>query len=290
MTTGNYDLQINWPSGRHSSAGTITDEQWGEVARILSPDWQASAVSVQPAGEVPEIKRYWLRLDDIGGHESMVRASDMDRLVAKRDARIVELERAEKNDAIAYKAALERQDELRAELAAIKAQDPVLDAPYGGILRIETGVCGKPDNWVRINPCKLYAAPVSEDKAQGVVPDEREAFEKWGETLFYTACFERHESDEYAGCGLQGAWLGWQARAAMAEPASAQTVATDQEGKPSYASQMAKRWESIMPAAQPKADPCPKCIPGTVCRTPKCGRLKAQHQPIGIDSEGGSHD
>lgn len=48
------------------------------------------------------------------------------------------------------------------------------------------------------------------------VPDERAAFEKWGETLFYTACFERHESDEYAGRGLQGAWLGWQARAMLA--------------------------------------------------------------------------
>lgn len=46
MSTGNYDLQINWPSGRHSSAGTITDEQWGEIARILSPGWQAGAVPV----------------------------------------------------------------------------------------------------------------------------------------------------------------------------------------------------------------------------------------------------
>jgi hypothetical protein len=65
--------------------------------------------------------------------------------------------------------------------------------------------------------CELQvnAAPVSEAKAQVVIPDEREAFEKWGETLFYTACFERHESDEYAGRGLQGAWLGWQARAAL---------------------------------------------------------------------------
>lgn len=95
MPTGNYDLQINWPSGRHSSTGTITDEQWGEVARILSPDWQAPGHSAQNLNMV---------------------------------------------------------------------------------------------------------------------------------------------------------------------------------------------------SAQPKADPCPKCIPGTVCRTPKCGRLKAQHQPIGIDSEGGSHD
>jgi len=43
MSTGNYDLQINWPGGRHSSAGTITDEQWEAIARVLSPDWQASA-------------------------------------------------------------------------------------------------------------------------------------------------------------------------------------------------------------------------------------------------------
>lgn len=58
-----------------------------------------------------------------------------------------------------------------AELAAIKAQEPVIDAPYGGILRIEAG--NLPDSWVRINPCKLYAAPVSEAKAQGVVMPER---------------------------------------------------------------------------------------------------------------------
>ena len=63
-------------------------------------------------------------------------------------------------------------NQLRAELAAIKAQEPVIDAPYGGILRIEAG--GLPDSWVRINPCKLYAAPVSEAKAQGVVMPEPE--------------------------------------------------------------------------------------------------------------------
>ena len=38
------------------------------------------------------------------------------------------LERAEKNDSIAYKAVLERQDELRAELAATKAQGLVIPA------------------------------------------------------------------------------------------------------------------------------------------------------------------
>ena len=46
--------------------------------------------------------------------------------IAKRDARIVELERAGKNDAIAYKAVLERQDELRAELAELKAHGVVM--------------------------------------------------------------------------------------------------------------------------------------------------------------------
>jgi hypothetical protein len=47
MSTGNYDLQIKWPSGHHSSAGTITDEQWAAVARTLSPDWRAPDHSVQ---------------------------------------------------------------------------------------------------------------------------------------------------------------------------------------------------------------------------------------------------
>lgn len=35
--------------------------------------------------------------------------------------------------------------------------EPVLDAPFGGILYLQ--VDGKPDQWCRINPCKLYAAP-----------------------------------------------------------------------------------------------------------------------------------
>jgi hypothetical protein len=67
------------------------------------------------------------------------------------------------------------------------------------------------------DPCSDCSAPAQ----QVSVPDEREAFEKWGETLFYTACFERHENDEYVGRGLQGAWLGWQARAELnAAPAA----------------------------------------------------------------------
>lgn len=62
-----------------------------------------------------EIKSYWLRLDDIGGHESMVRASDMDRLVAKRDARIVELESGQSADM--FLTLTGEITQLRAELA-----------------------------------------------------------------------------------------------------------------------------------------------------------------------------
>lgn len=44
------------------------------------------------------------------------------------------------------------------ELAAPAVQgEPVLDAPFGGILYLQ--VDGKPDQWRRINPCKLYTAP-----------------------------------------------------------------------------------------------------------------------------------
>lgn len=49
MSTGNYYLQIDWPDGHHSSAGTITDEQWGKVAAILAPQ---PAPAASPAPEV----------------------------------------------------------------------------------------------------------------------------------------------------------------------------------------------------------------------------------------------
>lgn len=47
-----------------------------------------------------------------------------------------------------------------------------------------------------------------------------------------------------------------------------------------------------MPTTAEPNDPCPGCMPGSHCRTPKCGRLKAKtdHLPTGIDSEGGTHD
>jgi hypothetical protein len=134
------------------------------------------------------------------------------------------------------------RDSLRTELAALKAQEPV------GFADITLRSFAKYKSAMQCLP--LYSAPVSEAKARdqasansaakmpcgtavsnvyeaydagmkaakarGVVMlDEREAFEKWGETLFYVACFERHGNDEYAGRGLQGAWLGWQARARL---------------------------------------------------------------------------
>ncbi|MBX9913714.1 MAG: hypothetical protein K2Y25_07435 [Pseudomonadaceae bacterium] len=98
-------------------------------------------------------------------------------IIAEKDARIAELEasifglRSDvsrlriKNKT--FSDAWGSEGEAIAELAAIKAQEPVIDAPYGGILRIEAG--NLPDSWVRINPCKLYAAPVA--KPQVVMPD-----------------------------------------------------------------------------------------------------------------------
>lgn len=59
-------------------------------------------------------------------------------------------------------------------------------------------------------PCPACCKP-----SAPVEIDERADFENWGKTLFYVACFERDDADSYVGRGLQGAWLGWQARAAL---------------------------------------------------------------------------
>lgn len=53
-------------------------------------------------------------------------------------------------------------DQLASELDGIVTApavqgEPVLDAKFGGILCLQ--VDGKPDQWRRINPCKLYATP-----------------------------------------------------------------------------------------------------------------------------------
>jgi hypothetical protein len=39
MSEGNYMLSIQWPSGKHTSNGMISDEQYGEICKILAPDW-----------------------------------------------------------------------------------------------------------------------------------------------------------------------------------------------------------------------------------------------------------
>jgi len=93
--------------------------------------------------------------------------------IAKRDARIVELEADRESWADRWVKAVNYGARLASELSAIRAQEPVIDAPYGGILRIEAG--NLPDSLVRINPCKFYAAPVSEAKAQGVVMPARQS-------------------------------------------------------------------------------------------------------------------
>ena len=90
--------------------------------------------------------------------------------IAKRDARIVELERALKSERDTESGAIYQ---LRAELAAIKAQEPV------GSIEIQgTGFMCAPfpaPTWAGGRQpavgTRLYAAPVSEAKAQGVVLD-----------------------------------------------------------------------------------------------------------------------
>ena len=47
---------------------------------------------------------------------------------------------------------------------------------------------------------------------------EREAFEATFEDKFFSSCFEREDDGSYAGRGLQGVWLGWQARARLSPP------------------------------------------------------------------------
>lgn len=137
-------------------------------------------------------------------------AAGRDSEIAKRDARMAELEK----ELQAGATAVENCELFRAELAAIKAPARDITAMVDAAM-IEMANISPP---MRRNECErliraaLNGAPVR----QVSVPDEREAFEKWGETLFFSACFERHGSDEYAGRGLQGAWLGWQARAMLA--------------------------------------------------------------------------
>ncbi len=77
--------------------------------------------------------------------------------IAELEARIVELH----NDASYYAA---RNEELRAELAALKAQEPV--AWVGAIEDCASLFVTEPKLW-KATP--LYAAPVSEAKTQGVV-------------------------------------------------------------------------------------------------------------------------
>lgn len=55
MSTGKYELLIKWPSGQSTLAGEITDGQYGEMCRVLSPDYSAQAQAApeaEPVGHV----------------------------------------------------------------------------------------------------------------------------------------------------------------------------------------------------------------------------------------------
>lgn len=99
--------------------------------------------------------------------------------IAKRDARIVELE-YNYQDCNANKEAFasnaislqESNTKLRAELAAIKAQEPVAEIALSDD-GYKIGLLGALRNHRLPIGTKLYAAPVSEAKAKGVVMPER---------------------------------------------------------------------------------------------------------------------
>ena len=70
----------------------------------------------------------WDHAGEAAGEHKLCRLSDAQAIIDGLRGEVERLERAEKNDSIAYKAVLERQDELRAELAATKAQGVVIPA------------------------------------------------------------------------------------------------------------------------------------------------------------------
>lgn len=78
--------------------------------------------------------------EDTAFGRKYVTLSDAQAIIDGLRGEVERLQRAEKNDAIAYKAALERQDELRAELAALKAQGVVMP----GLRDFEEWWCSTP--------------------------------------------------------------------------------------------------------------------------------------------------
>lgn len=49
MSNGRYELLIKWPSGQSTLSGEITDQQYGEICRVLSPDRRAELATLKAA-------------------------------------------------------------------------------------------------------------------------------------------------------------------------------------------------------------------------------------------------
>ena len=107
-----YHEAPNEYGGLNKSVGLEVRKQFNDAPLVLESDALPQIACLE--GEIAK------RDEELAACRVAVENCDVFR------ARIAELERAEKNDAIAYKAVLERQDELRAELAATKAQGVVM--------------------------------------------------------------------------------------------------------------------------------------------------------------------
>lgn len=57
MSTGKYELLIKWPSGQSTLSGEITDQQYGEICLVLSPDHCAELTAIK-AGQGVAVAPY----------------------------------------------------------------------------------------------------------------------------------------------------------------------------------------------------------------------------------------
>lgn len=147
--------------------------------------------------------------------------------LAQRDAQITRLNRT-------IYAGVENELALRARLTALESQQAAsLDAAAernamqrqrDDAKKLLVRECDDADELVRL----LGLAPEAVRTDGGFlnlaavrsmlaasVGGEREAFEAAFSDTFFSACFEQEADGTYAGRGLQGAWMGWQKRAAL---------------------------------------------------------------------------
>jgi hypothetical protein len=108
----------------------LTNQQWTLVPSLLEKFDRARVDCVVVEKDWPEYNFVWLMLEHrmagfpVPDFNAVKCAADVSIAQAELEtakATIARLEREQKNDAIAYKAAIEKQDELRAEIERLKS-------------------------------------------------------------------------------------------------------------------------------------------------------------------------